>query len=96
VRDVGRPFEGDVAVARIGAVVRAAQEVCGAADVAQREREEQRLRVAQPAGEQLVELVVVTVAGGERCGEDRGVRRHAAQPMLGHVALEDTILEQRS
>ena len=59
VGEVGRAFEGDEAVAPVAGVVGRAQQVGGAADVVEREREEELLRVAHAGGDGGAELVVV-------------------------------------
>ena len=59
VGEVGRALERDEAVAPAAGVVGRAQQVGGAADVVEREREEELLRVAHAGGDGRAELVVV-------------------------------------
>ena len=61
VGEVGGAFEGDEPVAAVALVVGGAQQVGGAADVLEREREEQLLRVVRSAGDGVAQLVVVAL-----------------------------------
>ena len=83
VGEVGRAFEGDEAVAPAARLVDRTQQVGGAADVVEREREEELLRVAHAGGDGGAELVVVAVGAGDRLGEDRRVRGRAGDRAVG-------------
>ena len=94
VGEVGRALEGDEAVAPVARLVGGAQQVGGAADVVERELEEQLLRVANPGGDGGAELVVVAVGAGDRLGEDRGVRGRAGDRAVGDQRRERAAVQQ--
>ena len=64
-------------------VVRGPEQVGGPADVVEREREEELLRVARARSHEAPDLVVVTIGARDRLGEDRGVRGHAGHGVVG-------------
>jgi hypothetical protein len=68
----------------VGGVVGRAQQVRGATDVIEREREEQLLCVAHAGAHLRADLVVVGVRARDGLGEDGGVGGRA-----GHGALRD-------
>ena len=71
------------------------EQVGGPAQVGDRHLEEERLGVEALLA-QLVHLVVVGVAGGDRLLEDRRVRRQARDRELVDVALQRPVVEHRA
>ena len=61
----------------VAGLVGRAQQVGGAADVVERELEEQLLRRADAGRDGVAKLVVVEIGAGDRLGEDRRVRGRA-------------------
>ena len=94
VGEVGRALERDEAVAPVARVVGGAQQVGGAADVVERELEEELLRVANAGGDGGAQLVVVAVGAGDRLGEDRRVRGRAGDRAVGDQRRERAAVEQ--
>jgi uncharacterized tellurite resistance protein B-like protein len=66
---VGGALERDEPVTAPAVLIRRAQQADGRADVVEREREEQLLRIAFPARDQRAQLAVVAVRIGDRLGE---------------------------
>ena len=93
VGEVGGALEGHEAVAPAAGVVGGAQQVGGAADVVEREREEQLLRVADARGGG-AELLVVAVGAGDRLGEDGRVRGRAGDRAVGDQRGERAAVQQ--
>ena len=94
VGEVGRALEGDEPVAPGARVVGGAQQVGGAADVLERELEEQLLRVTDTGGDRGAKLVVVAVGARDRLGEDRRVRGRAGDGAVGDQRRERAAVEQ--
>ena len=92
VREIGIDLDRDEAVDAVGPLPHRPQEIAGALDVLDREREEDLLRVVG-ALELGAKLLVVPVAGRERLLEDRRVRGHADDRVLVDQPLELAGLE---
>ena len=75
-------LERDEPVAAPAVLICRAQQAGGRADVVEREREEQLLRVTLPARGQRAQLAVVAVRIRDRLGEDRGIGRRAGDAIL--------------
>src|SRR3954454_1036480 len=94
-RDLRIDLERHEPVDPAGALVGVAQDVARVLDVAHRELEEDLLGVLA-ALQDLLDLLVVGVAGRDRLLEDRGVGGHADDGVLLDQTLEIAVLEQRT
>ena len=94
VGQIGGALEGDEPVAAPAVLICRAQQAGGRADVVEREREEQLLRVTLPARDQRAQLVVVAVGVGDRLGEDGGIGRRAGDAVVVDQLGEPAGLEQ--
>ena len=94
VGEVGRALERDEPVAPVAGVVGRAQQVGGTADVVEREREEELLRVAHARGDRRADLVVVGVRARDRLGEDRGVGGRPGHRAVGDQRREGAAVQQ--
>jgi len=81
VGEIRRALERDEPVEPPAAVVFRAEQISGSADVIEREREEQLLRVAPTGGGKAAKLLVVEVRAGDRLGEDGRVRRRTGHAL---------------
>ena len=94
VCQVGRAFERDEPVAPVAGVVGRAQQVGRMADVVEREREEELLRVVHTGGDRRADLVVVGVRAGDRLGEDGGVGGRPGHRAVGDQRREGAAVQQ--
>ena len=96
VGEVGGALERHEPVAPAARIVDRAQQVGGAADVIEREFEEQLLRSADAGRDGLAQLVVVAVRAGDCFGEDRRIGRRAGHRVVGDQPGERAAVEQLS
>jgi hypothetical protein len=94
VGEVGGALEGDETVPAIGAVMHTPHDRGRAADVPERNREEELPGITDASRDQRAELGVVAVRAGDRLGEDRRIPRRSADRVLVDQRCELAALEQ--
>ena len=94
VREIGRYFEADVAVALLRALVHGTEQIGRVLNVADRQQFVAALGVeVGAAGERVQEILVLRRARNGLL-ENRGIRSHSAQAVFGDQALQFAALQQ--
>src|SRR5260221_1120418 len=94
VREKGRPFQADVAIALLRALVHGTEQISRVLNIADRQQFVASLGVEVGATGERVQEILILRRAGDSLLEYRGIRSHSAQAVLGDQALQFAALQQ--